>query len=425
MHLWLEIDDFLRYFRWWPNPTGIGRVQREIIAALLENHSSRVSFCRLGRTGKSLELVSQDQLLRILQSHDEAAKTFQRSRVRGRCYLLMRNFLEGSQSLLGQTGRYSPRKLFAQSVKPGDVLLNLGAPWAREGYCEAIRAAKKIHQIGFCSLIHDIMPVTHLNYVSPKRAPEFIRWLDEMTSTWDIVLTPSDYSKKALASYLESKGKPVPPMHKIPYGSGFGQNNRPSTNVRPFGHSFVLFVSTIEVRKNHILLFRIWRKLIEKHGPEAIPKLVFAGKYGWEIEDLKRELADSNHLNGKIVVAGSLSDEAVGAAYRDCLFTVFPSHCEGWGLPVSESLANNKYCIASNATSVPEVAGPFADYFDPNDENTAFQLIEKAILDPGYVHQKEQDIANNYVKPSWHDTASFIVHLLNGSQESKLKKIVQ
>ena len=424
MHLWLEIDDFLRFFRWAPNPTGIVRVEREIMAAFLENHSSQVSFCRRGRTGKSLEQVSQNRLLWILRSQDKVAEAFQRSRLTGIRHLLIRNLVEGLRGVVAWAGSQNPEEMFAQTVKPGDILVNLGASWDRKEYCEAIRAARKEHQIIFCPLIHDIIPITHKNYLSRELAQNFAGWLDEMASTWDIVLTPSDYSKKALASYLESKGKPVPPMHKIPYGDGFRPVNRPSTNIRPFEHPFVLVVSTIEVRKNHILLFRVWRKLIEKHGPEAIPQLVFAGKYGWEIEELMQELESSNYLDGKIVVAGSLSDEAIGSAYRDCLFTVFPSHCEGWGLPVSESLANNKYCIASNATSIPEVAGAFADYFDPADEDTAFGLIEKAIMDPNYVLQKEQDIANNYVKASWHDTAAFIVNLLNGSVESRLQKTV-
>ena len=320
MHIWLEIDDFLRFFRWATIPTGIGRVQKEIILAFIRNHPSKVSFCRLGKDGLNLERISRERLKQIMQSHETAAEASHQSRLKEIVHLLSRNILDDIQLLWANAGPSSPGKLFAQSVMPEDVLVNLGASWERDGYCDAIHAVKEKHQVRFCPLIHDILPATHFEYVSPQHIPVFNRWLDEMATVWDIVLTPSDYSKKALTSYLKTQSKPVPPMHKIPYGSGFGPVSLPAPNARPFEHPFVLFVSTIEVRKNHILLFRVWRKLIEKHGPEAIPQLVFAGKYGWEIEDLKRELSDSNHLDGKIVVAGSLSDEAIGSAYRDCLF---------------------------------------------------------------------------------------------------------
>ena len=72
-------------------------------------------------------------------------------------------------------------------------------------------------------------------------------------------------------------------------------------------------------------------------------------------------------------------------AYRSCLFTVFPSLCEGWGLPVAESLVQGKFCVASNCTSIPEVGGDLIDYFDPTDDDDALAKIERVLLDPVYL----------------------------------------
>lgn len=105
-------------------------------------------------------------------------------------------------------------------------------------------------------------------------------------------------------------------------------------------------ISTIEIRKNHILVLCIWEEPLRRHGGDAVPALLFVGKFGWEIDALKSRLAATDYLNGMIVIANALSDVAVAKAYENCLFAVFSSFCEGWGLPVTESLAHGKFCVA-------------------------------------------------------------------------------
>ncbi len=51
---------------------------------------------------------------------------------------------------------------------------------------------------------------------------------------------------------------------------------------------YVLFVSTIELRKNHRLLVRVWQRLLERHRTNLVPNLVFAGKIGWLVDDLRQ-----------------------------------------------------------------------------------------------------------------------------------------
>jgi glycosyltransferase involved in cell wall biosynthesis len=73
---------------------------------------------------------------------------------------------------------------------------------------------------------------------------------------------------------------------------------------------------------------------------------------------------------------------------RAC-FTVFPSLCEGWGLPIAESLAHGKFFVASNRTSIPEVGGDLIDYFDPSDDDDALAKIERLLFEPGYLAARE------------------------------------
>jgi len=115
------------------------------------------------------------------------------------------------------------------------------------------------------------------------------------------------------------------------------------------------------------------------------------------------DLAASGYLGGKIVLVPGLSDAELREAYRSCLFTVFPSLCEGWGLPIAESLAHGKFCVASNRTSIPEVAGDFIDYFDPSDDDDALAKIERLLLDPSYLMAREARLRTQYRPRSWAD----------------------
>jgi len=174
----------------------------------------------------------------------------------------------------------------------------------------------------------------------------------------------------------------------------------------------VLFVSTIEVRKNHRLLVRIWRRLLERHGADAVPSLIFAGQIGWLVDDLLADLVACDYLGGKIVLMPGLSDAELRQAYRSSQFTVFPSLCEGWGLPIAESLMHGKFCVASNRTSIPEVGGDLVDYFDPANEDDVLAKIERLLLDPAYLKAREARLEAEYRPRTWTDCVQALIGYL-------------
>ncbi|MGD0025830.1 MAG: glycosyltransferase, partial [Xanthobacteraceae bacterium] len=132
--------------------------------------------------------------------------------------------------------------------------------------------------------------------------------------------------------------------------------------------------------------------------------LIFAGQIGWLVDDLLADLTASDYLDGKIVLMPGLSDAELRQAYRCCLFTVFPSLSEGWGLPIAESLMHGKFCVASNRTSIPEVGGSLIDYFDPSNDDDALAKIERLLLDPGYLTAREARLRAEY-RPRAHRQA--------------------
>lgn len=85
-------------------------------------------------------------------------------------------------------------------------------------------------------------------------------------------------------------------------------------------------------------MFQVWARLLREKAYEDIPTLVFAGRPASMVEDLMQQMENTEYLDGKVRLIREPSDEELRGLYRNCLFTVFPSLYEGWGLPVTESL---------------------------------------------------------------------------------------
>jgi glycosyltransferase involved in cell wall biosynthesis len=303
---------------------------------------------------------------------------------------------------------------FDECVRRGDMIVSLGAGWGIPGYMKHITEAKRSYGIGFAILVHDLIPIKYESFVEPHHTVQFRDWLRDALPVADIVFTNSKYTRTALIEFAGESGWRLPHVEALELGSGFNDPlpaREQATTSLPA--RYVLFVSTVELRKNHRLLVRVWQRLLERHGANAVPNLIFAGKIGWLVDDLLVNLEASNYLNGKIIILRSLSDAELQQAYRSCLFTVFPSLCEGWGLPIAESLAHGKFCVASNHTSIPEAGGNLIDYFDPLNEDDALAKIERPLIEPGYLAAREARLRAEYRPRTWSDCVRALIGALD------------
>ena len=99
--------------------------------------------------------------------------------------------------------------------------------------------------------------------------------------------------------------------------------------------------------------------------------------------------------------ARTLSDTELAALYRACLFTVFPSLSEGYGIPVAESLQHGRLCLSSDLAVIREHAGNLPWYFDPSDEGAAYDLLRRAIENEDARRDAERRIIQLYRPCSW------------------------
>lgn len=141
---------------------------------------------------------------------------------------------------------------------------------------------------------------------------------------------------------------------------------------------YLLYVSTIEPRKNFLGVLRAFA-LMAEWGYEG--KLVVAGRWGWRTESIKAEW-EASPVRSRIVHLDYVARDRMASVYSQARALLFPSWIEGFGLPILESMACGTPVVTSGRSAMPEVAGPAGVYVDPESAHGiatgAASLIEDA-----------------------------------------------
>lgn len=140
---------------------------------------------------------------------------------------------------------------------------------------------------------------------------------------------------------------------------------------------YLLYVGAIQPRKNLSVLIEAFEKIKEKN-PKL--KLVFAGAPAWKYEQTFAKI-QSSKFKDDIVVTGTIAFSHLPVLYQNASVFVFPSLYEGFGIPVLEAFASGVPVVLANNSSLPEVAGDSALFFDTGDGLDLALKIEMIIGD--------------------------------------------
>jgi len=304
----------------------------------------------------------------------------------------------------------------------GDVLFVPGASWDDFAACEALERLKQSRRLFVVPIVYDIIPAKMPQVCNPLLPTLFAPWIRRLLGLSDLVLTISRYSRDDLLALAERLEMPAPPVEVIRLGdapAGFDHPARPR-DLPAATQTFALTVGTFEARKNHWLLYQVWRRLVEEYGA-LVPPLVLAGRPGWATQEVLYLIKHDPIVRGRVFVLLDVLDEELAWLYENCLFTIFPSHYEGWGLPVAESLAHGKHCICSNASSLPEVGGDLVDYHDPLDVMGCLQLARRALFEPDFLPKREARIRAEFRPVTWEECGARIPRLLEQNLGVRLR----
>lgn len=321
---------------------------------------------------------------------------------------------------------------FFATARQGDRLVLLDASWGDD---RASKAHARAHEKGIKvdALIHDLIPIVTPEHVPAAHSLTFHTWLHGTLDYVDVYLANSNATAVDLRAFLATYGAdipvrivqlaqagiPVPAKEaahvpdalKLVDGGmypGLHSGFYIDENVRALlKRPYVLCVGTIETRKNCWAMAHAWNRMI-RAGVTGLPRLVFAGRPGWLNSDFDRLMNATGYLGGWVEVLHGPSDEDLDFLYRNCLFTIYASFIEGWGLPIGESLSYGKTCVVSNCSSMPEVGGDMVEYCDPRSIESIQEACMKLISSPERRTALEMRIAATRLR-TWRDVAEEII----------------
>lgn len=318
------------------------------------------------------------------------ARTWHRAAARARRWHQRRSVRRAvvhRERRLGDPGRVDTWTPFGV----GDVVVVGNVMWQSPGFHELLALAREHRRIEIVQMIHDVIPVTHPHLVSIDAAAGFATALRSCWSAGSAIVAISEATAADLRD-LALGSAPGPPIHVVRNGVDplAGAPVRPDVPAEP--GTFVLCVGTFEIRKNHALLYWLYR-LAAVRGIELPPLVIASRGRGWLAEDTRRSLQTDPLVCSKVTFAEDLPDAQLAWLYANCRFTVFPSLAEGWGLPVVESLLHGRPCLAADLAAVREASGGLADVLDHLDPHAALDAFV-ALLDDEVLADRERAIGS-------------------------------
>lgn len=271
-------------------------------------------------------------------------------------------------------------------------------------------------------LCHDLIPINYPEFFLNKHTSLFSKYMNQTIKVVDHFYCNSKFTRNELSEYHTKMGVSQPPMTVVTLGCDLYMkkitDNESELLRSLINQPYLLFVSTIEIRKNHNLIYQMYLKLLEQ-GAQNLPPVYFVGRRGWKVEALLNNLDNDSRIKDKIRILDNVSDSDLIQLYKHCWFTLYPSFIEGYGLPVAESLSFGKFCLSSNAGSLTEVGREYIDYADPHQLDQWAEKFLFLINHPEYVAEKEKQIRDQYRPTSWEECSKEILNseLLTSKQD--------
>jgi glycosyltransferase involved in cell wall biosynthesis len=410
--LWMDISTSLRARSGQMN--GTLRVEQSYAKTLTELMAPQMRFCRYSQLKRCFQPVDRYPDVSnkpILASRERDSDILSSVRLLGRRLERAVRIPVRTAIRPLSTGRRDRNALpLLGSDTSNEVLLLAGENWSQYDF-DVISRMRRERGTRVAALCQDFIPVTCPQFFAAGEfVSKFTTYADFLLRYTDLIISNSESTKSDIVNYAKDKGGVRGRIEVVTHGADLLSvkfARKPRLLSDPQARRFVLSVSTIQSRKNFDLLYHLWRRLTEE-GVADLPTLVIVGQPGFGSNDLLWQIEHDPLIRQNIVHLRHAHDEELSWLYQNCLWTLFPSFYEGWGLPLSESLALGKYCLASNTSSLPEAGAGFAKHIDPLDFAAWRQAVLELMSSPDALARIEANIRAGYRPVTWAQSAGIL-----------------
>jgi glycosyltransferase involved in cell wall biosynthesis len=407
-----DLSDLLSWFGTRRAPTGIQRVQIETVLPLLSGAADAAitlaAFRPAQGAWRALPREVFRRLVALSRSGTDPADPAWREAV-----ARAEEVVEAAPDL---------------RFREGSWLVNLGSSWWLPGYHQAVREARGRQGLRYAPLLHDCGPVVVPEHSEPAVSARFARWLSVLSAEADLLLTVSEATARDLARLRAECLPGLPEASVAPLRPDAAPRHGPAASAHPAAEAlarqpYILFVATVESRKDHLFVLNAWLALLRRRGG-AVPKLVLVGRDGFGAGPALALLERAPQFEGRVLRLADVPDGVLSELYRGALFTIYNSAHEGWGLPVTEALAAGKVVVAPGHSGLLESGAGLALHFEPGSEPGFLSIVERLLDDPAFRRAQEARIAASLRLRSWEEVSAGLMEALAAAPPAPAREAV-
>lgn len=271
-------------------------------------------------------------------------------------------------------------------------------------------------------IIHDIIALLYPEYFFYRFTPPLKKLIKNLDNTDNIVCV-SESTKRDLLNYREDLIDNNIIVSHLAVADGIKRirdidviNNVRTKFKIAKDNKYLLSVCTLEPRKNLVRIIRNFIELCEE-GKIDDTYLVLVGRKGWKYDEIFNEWANNSKYLDRIIFTGYVNDEDMSALMSGCLYFIYISLYEGFGLPPLEAMKCGAPVITSNCSSLPEVVSDSAITVDPNNDVEIKSAMYNLYMDKNLRGDLSKKSIERASKFSWEKTTERIMHFINEVME--------
>ena len=312
-----------------------------------------------------------------------------------------------------------------EEIGEGDLFLDMDAVWSlglKRAYLYPKLNSNGVHILNF---IHDMIPIVRPYATHHDIVRNFVTFVDALYSYSDMVFFNSRSSQRDFETIQAKIGSEryiptlVTKLGSSLFSLSKGDRGQALKNqatewvdfqcLTPI--KYILFVGTIEPRKNHALMLEVFEELHQSYDDLY---LVFIGIAGWSNDAFIEKLSSHPLLGERLHWYEYVDDYSLMHFYEHAYMVVYLSSYEGFGLPIAESLGYGNITITSKNSSIYEVGKDAADYILYDTPNELSSIITTYLDMPELYRLKRDYIKEHYLLYTWESFYSTIVKAIEG-----------
>lgn len=367
--VYVDISEFMKI----EAITGIQRVMREILVRLVKCEEVDTILLSYSNRKHYFEVIDNQRFIQFFERE------------------------QGSRQNI-----FSNTYIKIEDMEPESIFFDLDVAWSATLKRSYLLPILKKKHIAIVAQIYDIMAITHFQYFMMHFTYEFMEFIAAHILYADKIIVSTKASLLILQDFVKEIGAHPIDGVVAHLGADFQQKSGKKAEVQKKVSEivkkgkFILMVGTIEPRKNHELVLKAFDKGLDKLGYN----LIFAGRIGWKNEQFLENMRKHKQYEKRIFHISNASNSDIDYLYQHAFLVAFPTHMEGFGLPLVESLERGTPVLATDIDVLREIGQEYCYYFRHNSVEDFVACVKKIERNKADYAQKKKNLLK-YKPTTW------------------------